>query len=294
MTLIGEAQQSNSELRLLKRRRPLLWIATAIVAIALLPILFSVITNERFHWDVVMSYLFDPEILAGLGRTLMLTAVSMIIAVILGIALAVMAGTNNLLLNSISRVYIWVFRGTPVLVQILVWFNLAALYPTLSLGLPFGVSWGEWSTNALISPMTAAILGLALNEAAYMAEIVRAGLASVDRGQYEAAQALGMHRSLLFRKIALPQAMRIIVPPTGNETINLLKNTALVSVIALPDLLYSAQIISSQNFQVIPLLLVATIWYLVVTSVLTVLQGRLEKKYALRTHTNTARKAVAK
>lgn len=284
------SQVPDSELKLLKRRRPLVWLATAAVAAVVIPVLISMFTNERFRWELVISYLFDPDILAGLGRTLMLTAVSMGIAVVLGILLAVMAGTNNLLLNSISRVYIWIFRGTPVLVQILVWFNLAALYPTLSLGLPFGATLGKWPTNDLITPFSAAILGLALNEAAYMAEIVRAGLTSVDRGQHEAAQALGMHKSLLFRKIALPQAMRIIVPPTGNETINMLKNSALVSVIALPELLYSAQIIASQNFQVIPLLLVATIWYLVITSILTLIQSMLEKKFALRTHANTARK----
>ena len=238
-------------------------------------IVFSLITNKRFKWDIVAEYLFDSRILAGLGLTLFLTVSCMIGAALLGTLLAVMVSARNPVLPWVARAYLWVFRGTPVLVQLLLWFNLAALYPRI--GIPGSIF--EWSTNDLITPLTAAVIGLTLNEAAYMAEIIRSGLNSVDKGQVEASKALGMPGALAFRRIVLPQAMRVIIPPTGNETISMLKYTSLVSVIALPELLYSAQIIASQTFQTIPMLMVATIWYLVLTSVLSFAQSRIEKRF---------------
>jgi polar amino acid transport system permease protein len=186
----------------------------------------------------------------------------------------------NPLLAGASWTYIWFFRGTPVLVQLLFWFNLAFLYPRISLGVPFGPSFAHANANDVISALTAAILGLGLNEGAYMAEIVRAGILSVEHGQVEAAQALGMTRAQTMRRIVLPQAMRVIIPPTGNETISMLKTSSLASVITVTELLYAVQLIYSVNFKTIPLLIVASIWYLIMTSVLTVGQYYLERYYA--------------
>lgn len=256
-------------------------IATA-AAIVVLGALFvrSVFSNERFAWDVVWLYLRDVSIGQGLIVTLELTLICMIIGVVLGIVLAVMRLSSNPVVRGGAYAYVSFFRGTPVLVQLLFWYNLAALYPTISFGIP-GLS---LDANQLITPMTAAILGLGLNQAAYQSEIVRAGVLSVDHGQAEAAEALGLTKLQTMRRIVLPQAMRVIIPPTGNETIGMLKSTALVSVLAVPDLLYSAQIIYSRNFLTIPLLIVASIWYFVVTTVLTVGQFYLERYYARGNH----------
>ncbi len=237
----------------------------------------SIVNNPNMQWGVVHHYLFTKNILLGLARTLELTAVGMSLGIILGVILAVMRLSDNVVTTSVSAAFIWFFRGTPLLVQLIFWYNLSALYPQLSV--PFFPELSV-STNALITPYTAAVLGLALNEAAYMAEIVRGGLISVDHGQREAARALGMPGPLVLRRIVLPQAMRSILPVTGNQTIGMLKNTALVSVLAMPDLLYSAQLIYSSNFLTIPLLLVACIWYLVVTSVLSVGQYFIERRYS--------------
>ncbi|HXP29387.1 MAG TPA: amino acid ABC transporter permease, partial [Solirubrobacteraceae bacterium] len=178
-----------------------------------------------------------------------------------------------------SWLYVWFFRGTPVLVQLLFWYNIAALYPKISVGIPFGPAFVHADANTLITPFAAAILGLGLNEGAYMAEIVRAGIISVDPGQADAAQSLGMTRLQTMRRIVLPQAMRVIIPPTGNETISMLKTSSLASVIVVTELLYASQLIYSVNFKTIPLLIVASIWYIVCTSVLYVGQYYLERYY---------------
>jgi polar amino acid transport system permease protein len=240
----------------------------------------SVATNPRFGWGTVGDYLFSSRILHGLLVTLELTAVSMLIGIVLGVMLAVMRLSPNPLVAGASGFYIWFFRGTPVLVQILFWSFISALYPRISIGIPFGgPEFAHGSANSIITPFLAAILALGLNEAAYMAEIVRAGIISVDEGQTEASSALGMTRLQTMRRIVLPQAMRVIIPPTGNETISMLKTTSLVSVIAYPELLYSAQLIYAVNYQQIPLLLTASIWYLVVTSVLSVAQFYIERHF---------------
>ncbi|MDX6657045.1 MAG: polar amino acid transport system permease protein [Solirubrobacteraceae bacterium] len=240
----------------------------------------SVATNPRFGWGTVGHYLFSSRILHGLLVTLELTAVSMVIGIVLGVILAVMRLSPNPLVAGASGFYIWFFRGTPVLVQILFWSFISALYPQISIGIPFGgPEFAHGSANSIITPFLAAILALGLNEAAYMAEIVRAGIISVDEGQTEASSALGMTRLQTMRRIVLPQAMRVIIPPTGNETISMLKTTSLVSVIAYPELLYSAQLIYAVNYQQIPLLLTASIWYLVVTSVLSVAQFFIERHF---------------
>ncbi|MBS2962692.1 amino acid ABC transporter permease [Actinocrinis puniceicyclus] len=237
-------------------------------------------TNTRWQGWIINQYLFTSQVLHGLLATLWLTVIAMVIGVFGGVILAVMRLSENPVVSASAWVYIWFFRGTPVLVQLIFWYNVAALFPTISIGVPFGPAFHTWSTTTLVTTFAASILGLGLNEAAYMSEIVRAGILSVDEGQSEAASALGMRRLLIMRRIVLPQAMRVIIPPTGNETISMLKTTSLVSVIASFDLLVSVQRIYNANYKVIPLLVVASIWYLVVTSVLTVGQYYVERHYA--------------
>ncbi len=241
----------------------------------------SMATNNRFEWSVVRHYLTSSQILHGLEVTLELTAISMAIGILLGILLAVMRLSPNPLVAGTSWLYIWFFRGTPVFVQILFWNFIAAIYPTIGIGLPLGgPQLAHLNLTTLITPFVAGVLALGLNEGAYMAEIVRAGIISVDEGQAEAAHALGMTRLLTMRRIVLPQAMRVIVPPTGNETISMLKTSSLVSAIAVTELLYSAQIIYARTYQTIPLLITVSIWYLVCTTVLSIGQYYVERHYA--------------
>jgi polar amino acid transport system permease protein len=260
-------------------RRPGRWVVAVIVLVLAVAVGRSVATNPNFQWGVVGGYLFDGRILHGLRVTIELTVIAMAIGILLGVLLAIMRLSPNWLVSSASSFYIWFFRGTPVLVQLLFWYNIAALYPKIGLGIPFGPSFIHANANTLITPFTAAILGLGLNEGAYMAEIVRAGIISVDPGQADAAQSLGMTRLQTMRRIVLPQAMRVIIPPTGNETISMLKTSSLASVIVVTELLYASQLIYSVNFKTIPLLIVASFWYIVCTSVLYVGQYYLERYY---------------
>jgi len=250
----------------------------------------SAATSPGFQWSVVGEYLFQAPILEGLVVTLELTVIAMVIGVVLGVLLAVMRVSTNPLVSRASWLYIWFFRGTPVLVQLLFWYNIAALYPKLGLGIPFGPALIHPEVNSLITAFRAGILALGLNEAAYMAEIVRAGLISVDEGQTHAAQSLGMTRVQTMRRVVLPQAMRVIIPPTGNETISMLKTTSLASVITVAELLHSAESIYARNYKVIPLLIVASIWYIVCTSVLYVGQYYLERYYGRGATRNQAAK----
>jgi len=267
------------DIRAVPVRHPGRWIAAAVVLVVAAALIRSVVTGSGFQWSVVGEYLFDHRILAGLVVTIELTVISMAIGIVLGVLLAVMRLSPNPLLARASWLYIFFFRGTPVLVQLLFWYNIAALYPKISLGIPFGPAFVHPDANTLITAFRAGILGLGLNEGAYMAEIVRAGIISVDEGQTEAAQTIGMTKLQTLRRIVLPQAMRVIIPPTGNETISMLKTTSLVSVITVTELLYAAQLIYSVNFKPIPLLITVSIWYLVCTSVLYVGQHYLERYY---------------
>jgi polar amino acid transport system permease protein len=268
------------EIKAIPVRHPGRWVAAAIILILGAALVKSMATNHRFEWGVVKHYFFSDQVLRGLVVTLELTALSMAIGIAIGVVLAIMRLSPNPLVSSASWIYIWVFRGTPVLVQILFWGFISALYPSFSLGIPFGPQFVHFSANSLITPFVAGMLALGLNEGAYMAEIVRAGFISVEEGQTEAAQSLGMTRLLTMRRIILPQAMRVIIPPTGNETISMLKTTSLVSVIAVTDLLYSVEIIYARTYQTIPLLIVASLWYLIVTSVLSFGQYYVERYYA--------------
>src|SRR3954465_730233 len=260
-------------------RHPGRWVAAAIVALLGIALVRSMATNPRFEWDVVGQYFTSSSILDGLRVTIELTVIAMVIGIALGVILAVMRLSQNPLVAGASGLYIWFFRGTPLLVQLLFWNNISALYPKIAVGIPFGPEFFHANANSLITPFVAAILGLGLNEGAYMAEIVRAGIISVDEGQTEAAGALGMTRLQTMRRIVLPQAMRVIIPPTGNETISMLKTSSLVSVIAYQELLYTVQLIYAANYKQIPLLIVASIWYLVLTTILSVVQYYVERRF---------------
>lgn len=267
--------------RIIKKKHPGRLVAAVIIGVLAVSLLQTVFTSPGFGWPVVAEYLFSPRILMGVWTTLWLTAAVMLIGVVVGLIVAVMERSPNPLLRGAAILYVWVFRSVPTLVQLLLWFNLALLFPQIQIGIPFTdiVFWSA-SANDFMTPIVAALLGLALSESAYMAEIVRSGLNSVDRGQHEAAWALGLGTRKTFMKVTLPQAIRTIIPPTGNQVIGMLKYTSLASVISVTELLFSAQQISAVNFQVIPLLLVASIWYLVLASVLQMIQDRIEKRFS--------------
>ena len=272
------------EIKAVPVRHPGRWIAAAIILVVGASLVRSAIVdtgpNRGFEWVWVGHYLFDSRILHGVVVTIRLTALAMVIGVVLGVLLAVMRLSPNPLVSGAAWVYIWFFRGTPLLVQILFWNNIGALYKTIVLGVPFGgPGLIHANPNSLIPTSVAVVLALGLNEGAYMAEIVRAGIISVGEGQAEAAQSLGLKRLQVMRLIVLPQAIRVIVPPTGNEVISMLKNTSLASVVAYGELLYAGQIIYSANYKTIPLLIVVSIWYLAMTSVLYVGQYFIERRY---------------
>jgi polar amino acid transport system permease protein len=251
-------------------------IAIALLAVILLQVLVS---NKNMQWGVVGQYLFSASILSGLGMTLFLTFLSMVLGLAIGIVLAIMRLSGSSVFQTVSWGWIWFFRGVPPLVQMIFWYNLALLLPEISVGIPFGgPKLISWDTNSLITPFSAAIMGLAFTESAYAAEMIRAGIQAVSAGQTEAAATLGMTRGQSLRRIVLPQALRIVIPPIGNDTISMLKFTSLVSVLALPDLLYSAQMVYARTYQTVPLLVVATIWYLVLTTLLTVVEHAVENR----------------
>ncbi len=278
----GAARDAAPPDRVVPLRHPWTWAASAVVAVLAALALWSVATNPAFQWSVVAEYLFDAQILLGLARTLELTVIAMAIGLLLGTVLAVMRLSPNRLLSTVSWGYIWFFRSVPALVQLIFWYNFGALYPTIALRLPFGPVLFAANTNTLITPMFAALAGLGLAQAAYTAEVIRAGIVSVPHGQTRAALALGMGPLTIFRRIVFPQAMRVIIPPVGNEVISMVKNTSLVSVIALAELLYTAQLIYARTYETIPLLIVASLWYLAVVSLLSVAQHGLERRYRQR------------
>jgi polar amino acid transport system permease protein len=288
-------------LKIVPVRHPWRWVASGVILVLLAmlvnTLLFSHVTRGgrregRYQWGVVGHYLFAPSVLRGIEVTLELTVIAMVAGVVIGIVLAVMRLSPSRLLSGTAWVYIWFFRGTPVLVQLFFWYvGISYLYQHISVGasidfpfvavhLPFWRSLVTLNSNTLVTSFIAGALGLSLNEGAYMSEIVRAGIISVDEGQTEAAASLGMSKGLTLRKIVLPQAMRIIIPPTGNETISMLKTTSLVSVIAGVDLFQATQNVSNTNYEVVPLLIVASLWYLFFTSVLTIGQFYVERYYA--------------
>jgi polar amino acid transport system permease protein len=278
--------QRPDEIKAVPVRHPGRWVAAVVVLAIAAYIVFTVaaaiqndLTAQGSGWAAVGHFLFHRLILQGIVVTLELTVLAMVVGIILGVILAVMRLSPNWVMSSLSWFYIWFFRGTPVLVQIFFWFNLNLVIRSIDIGIPFTPLWLHASTNTLIPPFMAALLGLGLNEAAYMAEIVRAGIISVEHGQTEAAQALGMDRGLVMRRIVLPQAMRVIIPPTGNETISMLKTTSLAFAASVTELFTRQQQIATATYAVLELLIVASIWYLVMTSILTVGQYYLERYF---------------
>ncbi|MFD9701812.1 amino acid ABC transporter permease [Lentzea sp. NPDC059081] len=261
------------------RPRPWRWLLGAVLLVLAAQLAWFVTHNDRFEWPVVAEYLFEPNVLAGLGTSVLLTVVAMLGGSVLGVLLALGQLADFGPVRWVCTLYIGVFRGIPPLVQLLFWFNLAYLLPRLSIGVPFGPTFESWSTNDLITPLTAALIGLTLHESAYMAEIVRAGILSVDPGQRDAAMAMGFTGGQTFLRVVLPQAMRVIIPPSGSQFISLLKGTSLVSVIAMTDLLHAVQVVYNQTYQIVPLLIVACFWYLVVVTALSFLQQRLERRF---------------
>jgi polar amino acid transport system permease protein len=238
------------------------------------------IRRERFQWNVIGQYFLSSEVLKGLGITVALTVIAMAGGIAIGAVLAIMRLSPNPIVTGSAWGYIWFFRGTPVLVQLLFWYGASYIFPSFSLGIPFGPAFVHFDLNTWLTPFLAASAGLALNEGAYMSEIVRAGMISVDEGQTEAAQSIGMSRLKTLRLIIVPQAMRVIIPPTGNETISMLKTTSLASVVTVAEMTYAVELIYSENYKIIPLLMVASFQYLWVTSVLMVGQYYLERHYA--------------
>lgn len=280
--------------RVRKLRHPWRTLAAVGAVVAIAGFIIDAAARPAYDWPSVGRYLWDPRVVSAAVNTLQITLYSMLIAVVLGVVLAVMRRSPNPVLNGIAWLYIWLFRGTPVYVQLVFWGLLAVIYQNISIGLPFMEPWVSWETKVALNAFLLAIIGLALNEAAYMAEIVRAGLLGVDRGQEEAATALGLSWSQTMRRIILPQAMRVIIPPTGNEVISMLKTTSLVTAVPYSfDLYARTHDIAAETFNPIPLLIVASLWYLAFTTVLMIAQHFLEKRFARGAHVATVGRASA-
>ncbi|AEV75077.1 amine acid ABC transporter, permease protein, 3-TM region, His/Glu/Gln/Arg/opine family [Mycolicibacterium rhodesiae NBB3] len=264
-------------------RHPWRWVAAVVIIVLVALFLWGAATNPAYRWSVFREYLFNERVLTvGLLNTLQLTVYSMVLAIVLGVVLAVMRLSPNPIFKAVSWVYLWIFRGTPIYVQLVFWGLIPTIYQNIRLGVPFGPTFFQLNLQMLSIPFLLAILGLALNEAAYMAEIIRAGISSVPEGQLEASTALGMPWGMAMRRTVLPQAMRVIIPPTGNEVISMLKTTSLVTAVPFTLDLYgiTSREIAARTFEPVPLLLVAAFWYLVVTSVLMVGQYYLERHFA--------------
>ena len=268
-------------LRIVPARYPARTIGTIISLILIGAVLNSVLGNPRWGWPVFAEWFFAEPVLVGLGRTLLLTALGAAFGFTLGTGLALARVSRSPLLRALAWTFVWIFRSIPLIVLLLILNNLGYLYETVWLGVPFtDITFAEWSTTQLITPFLAAVIGLTLNQAAYSSEIIRGGILSVDQGQHEAAAALGLPRRRQAFRIVLPQAMRSILPSAFNDIIGLAKGTSNAYILALPELFYTIQIIYRRNLEVIPLLMVATVWYLIILSVLSLIQAHVERHYA--------------
>ncbi|ACY99215.1 MULTISPECIES: amino acid ABC transporter permease [Thermomonospora] len=281
MTVNGDVEKGRPEaIRAVPVRHPGRWAGAAVVLVLAAMFVHFLLYNPAFNWSEQWKYLFSEPVLKGVRNTIWLTVAAMAGGIALGVVLALMRMSPNPLLKGAAFVYLWFFRGTPLYTQLLIWGAIGALIPTIGIGIPFGPEFHTWQTQKLINVALAAALGLILNEAAYMAEIVRAGILSVDPGQQEAASALGMSRMQTMRRIVLPQAMRVIVPPTGNETISMLKNTSLVAAVPYAELTFTAQTIYASTYQIIPMLIMACLWYLFLSTLLMIGQYYLERHFS--------------
>ena len=262
-------------------RHPWRWVAAIVIVVLVALFLYGAATNEAYGWSTFGKYILDERIFSGVVVTLELTVLSMILAIVLAVLLAVMRLSPNPVFRSVSWVYLWIFRGTPVYVQLVFWGLFPTIYKNIQLGIPFGPTFFTFNIQDLSLYFILAVVGLGLNEAAYLAEIIRAGISSVPEGQSEASTALGMSWLMTMRRTVLPQAMRVIIPPTGNEFIGQLKTTSLVAAVPFTfDLFGRQRDISAVLFQPIPLLLVAAAWYLLITSILMVGQFYLERYFS--------------
>jgi polar amino acid transport system permease protein len=262
-------------------RHPWRWVGASVIAVVVGLFLYGAATNPAYGWETYFKYLFDARVSDAAWNTLQLTFWSMVLGLALGVILAVMRLSPNPVFNSVAWAYLWIFRGTPVYVQLVFWGLFPTIYQQIQLGIPFGPSFFHINLGDFRLTFLLAIIGLGLNEAAYMAEIIRAGINSVPEGQMEASTALGMSWWLTMRRTVLPQAMRVIIPPTGNEFISMLKTTSLVTAVPYTLELYTrTRDISAVIFQPIPLLMVGATWYLAITSVLMIGQHYLEKHFS--------------
>ncbi|KOX21796.1 amino acid ABC transporter permease [Saccharothrix sp. NRRL B-16348] len=261
-------------------RHPWRWVGIVVASVLVAQFISGLVTNPGWDWATFARFFTARSILEAVVVTLELTFYGTVIGFALGIVLALMRLSRSRFLEAVSWTYVWAFRSIPLIVQLLFWFNISYLYEELRFGIPFGPTFIGFDTKDLISPMGAAVLGLALHQAAYAAEIVRSGVISVDHGQLEAAAALGIPRARQFRRIVLPQAMRSILPNATNEVISLFKGTSVVSVVAIGELFYQVQVIYGRNARVVALLMVATVWYIALTTLLSVVQHYVEKHYA--------------
>ena len=269
-----------ASLTVVRARHPWRWLAAAGALILVAQFVSGLATNPGWDWPTFAKYFAAPVVLQAMWLTIQLTIYGTVLGFALGIAIAAGRLSKNPVLQTISWTYVWAFRSIPLIVQLLFWFNIAYLYNSLSIGIPFGPAVFSFDVNSTISGMTAAVVGLGLHQAAYSAEIVRAGILSVDQGQLEAAAALGIPRRRQFGRIVLPQAMRGILPNATNEVISLFKGTSIVSTMAIAELFYQVQVIYGRNGRVVPLLMVATVWYIVMTTVLSIIQYYVERHYA--------------
>ncbi|WP_430786022.1 amino acid ABC transporter permease [Actinoplanes sp. G11-F43] len=282
MTVLTPPRREESvgdQLTVVPARHPWRWAGTALVLVLLAQFVHGLATNPGWDWPTFFGYFLEKSVVEALGVTLLLTVAGAVLGFLGGIPLAAMRLSPNPVLSVVSWAYIWVFRSVPLLVQLLFWANLGYLYDSLQVGVPFGPGWSFPTVN-LISSLGAAILGLALHEAAYAGEIIRAGLLSVDHGQHEAAAALGIPKWRQFHRIVLPQAMRAILPNAANLLVNLLKSTSIVYVLAIGELFYQVQVIYGRSGRVVPLLMVATVWYVILTAALSILQYYTERHFA--------------
>ncbi|GAA2284052.1 amino acid ABC transporter permease [Actinomadura luteofluorescens] len=281
MTVDNDAGKGRPEaIKAVPVRHPGRWLGAAVVLVLVAMFINFLLTSKALDWTEQWKYLFSDPVLKGVRNTIWLTLAAMVGAVVLGIGLALMRLSANPLLSGAAWVYLWFFRGTPLYTQLLIWGAIGSLFPTVGIGIPFGPEFQTWHTQELVNAALAASLGLILNEAAYMAEIVRAGILSVDEGQQEAASALGMSRMQTMRRIVLPQSMRVIVPPTGNEAISMLKNTSLVVAVPYSELTFTAQTIYASTYKIIPMLVMACLWYLLLSSLMMIGQHYLERYYS--------------
>ncbi|WP_416442451.1 amino acid ABC transporter permease [Leucobacter sp. HNU] len=268
------------DIEALPLRRPGRWIWAIVLVLFAAWFTQALATNKNIDYSVVGTYLFNQDIVLGVGLTLVITAVSMLISTVLAVVLAAMRLSGNPVMVVFSSFYVWLFRGTPLLVQIVIWGYFGLIFDKISLGIPFtDIVFWQQDTNSLLTPLVAGIIALTLNEAAYSAEIVRSGMLSVDSGQSEAAASLGMSPLATFVRILLPQAMRVIIPPLGNELISMVKNTSLLSLIAVMEVYTRATQISAQNLKQVELLIVVSLWYLLIVSLLSIPQYYLERHF---------------